>query len=185
MNILDIIILVILAGGLALGIKSGLIKQVMSFVGVVVAFLVSLHLMDSVGVLASNSLGVSEGIAPYIGFVLVFIAVQILVFALVRMVEALIGALKLSVVNRFLGGALGALKAAVVLSVAFLVLGLLNVPERETRDESVLYEPVSAVLPTSWDYISEKLPEVEHLTDDMQDDEEVDHDSTGQDLGKE
>lgn len=165
MNTLDIIILVVLAGGLIIGLRSGLIKQVLSFVGFIVAFLLSLQFMNVAGGMLEASLGISEDIAPLAGFVLVFLVVQILVFALVRMVEALVGVLRLTSVNRLLGGAVGAFKAALILSVAFLVLGYVQVPSEETGETSALYEPVSTVVPTVWDYVSDTFPQVVELSE--------------------
>ncbi len=165
MNTLDVLIGIVLAGGLLIGLRSGFIKQALSFAGMIVAFLLALNLMHAAGALVTTSLGISEDIAPLLGFALVFLAVQVLVFALARLVETVAGALKLSGVNRLLGGAVGAFKAALLLSVAFLVLARLQVPTEETRDASALYDPVASVLPAAWDYFSEVFPEVERLSD--------------------
>ena len=165
MNLLDLLILVGLAGGLIIGLRSGLIKQALSFVGMLVAFVLSLHLMTPVGEMAAGSLGISEDIAPLVGFVLVFLGVQVVVFGLTKLLEAVVGALKLSVVNRLLGGAVGAFKACLVLSVVFLVLGYVSVPSEDTRDASGLYTPVSTVLPTAWGYVSDTFPQVAKVSE--------------------
>ena len=165
MNSLDLLILIGLAGGLVIGLRSGLIKQALSFAGMLVAFVLSLHLMTPVGAMAAGSLGISEDIAPLVGFVLVFLLVQVAVFGLTRLLEAVIGALKLSWANRLLGGGVGAFKACLVLSVVFLVLGFLGVPSEETRNESAFYAPVSTVLPSAWSYVSDTFPQVAKVSE--------------------
>ncbi len=165
MNTLDLLIVIVLAGGLALGFRSGLIKQAVGFAGLVLAFVLSLHLMQAVGGMLTDSLGISKDIAPLVGFVLVFLLVEVAAFAVVRLVEALVGALRLTTVNRFLGGAVGAFKAAIVMSVVFLVLGKLQVPSEQTRQASALYAPVSTVLPTAWDYVTAAFPQFESLAE--------------------
>ena len=165
MNSLDFLILAALAGGLVVGLRSGLIKQALSFVGMLAAFVLSLHLMAPVGTMVSGSLGVSEDIAPLVGFVLVFLAVQVGVFGLTRLLETIIGALKLSWANRLLGGAVGAFKAGLILSVVFLVLGYLNVPGEQTRNESAFYAPISTVMPEAWDYVSEAFPQLVQVSE--------------------
>ncbi len=165
MNLLDLFILVGLAGGLIIGLRSGLIKQVLSFVGMLVAFVLSLHLMTPVGEMAAGSLGISEDIAPLVGFVLVFLGVQVAVFGLTKLLEAVVGALKLSVVNRLLGGAVGAFKACLVLSVVFLVLGYVSVPSEDTREDSAFYAPVSTVLPAAWKFVSDTFPQVAKVSE--------------------
>ena len=165
MNTLDLLILVGLTIGLVIGLRSGLVKQVLSFVGMLAAFVLSLHLMKPVGEMAAGSLGISEDIAPIVGFVLVFLAVQVAVFGLTRLLEAVLGALKLTGLNRVLGGAVGAFKACLVLSVAFLVFGYLGVPADDTRDESALYAPVSTILPQAWGFVSDTFPQVARISE--------------------
>ena len=165
MNTLDLIILGFLGGGIVIGIRSGLIKQVLGFVGLLLAFLLGYQLMEPAGALVRDSLGLSPDIAPLLGFALVFLAVQVLVFAAVRMIEALVGVLRLSSVNRLLGGAVGAAKAALVLSVAFVVLAGMHVPSEDTRKESRLYMPVASVLPEAWAYAEALFPQLESLAD--------------------
>ena len=165
MNTIDFIILIALAGGLVVGLRAGLIKQVLSFAGLIVAFVLSFQLMQPVGEMAAGSLGISADIAPLVGFVLVFLAVQVAVFALIRSLQALVGALKLSGVNRLLGGAVGAFKASLALSVLFLVLGNLEVPSEETREESAFYESVATMVPATWDYLAEAIPQLEQVSE--------------------
>lgn len=176
MNTLDFFILAGLAGGLVIGLRSGLIKQAMSFVGMLVAFVLSLHLMTPVGEMAAGSLGISEDIAPLVGFVLVFLVVQVAVFGLTKLLEKVVGALKLSSVNRLLGGAVGAFKACLVLSVVFLVLGYVSVPSEETREASAFYAPVSTVLPAAWTFVSDTFPQVAKVSEQFNQkiEEEVD-----------
>ena len=167
MTTLDVIIGILLAGGIVAGLRSGMIRQVLSIVGVVAAFLLGTQLMHTAGAMAETSLGISEDIAPLVGFVLVFMAVQLAVFVLGRLMEAVVGALKLGPINRLLGGGVGAFKAALILSIAFLVLGGFGVPTEETRDASALYEPVAGVIPYTWEYVVEAFPHVEEFTDEV------------------
>lgn len=165
MNVLDILILAALAIGLMRGLSTGAVRQITSIIGVVIAFILGVQLMQPVGALVVESLGLAEGLGPLIGFVLVFAAIQLAVLALAVGLETVIGALQLSFVNRLLGGVAGAAKAALLLSVAFLVLAYFGLPDDETRQTSELYAPVASVLPGAWDYVSEQLPEVERLSE--------------------
>ncbi|QXD16081.1 CvpA family protein [Rhodocaloribacter litoris] len=165
MNTLDLLILFILLAGAVHGFSTGLIRQVASVVSLVLAFILGVQFMTPVGDMAAESLGLSDRIAPLVGFILVFMAIQIAVFALARMVEGLVGVLKLTFLNRLGGGALGAFKAALALSVVFLVLHYVGLPGEELEQGSVLYDPVAGVLPRAWDYVSERVPQVESLSE--------------------
>jgi membrane protein required for colicin V production len=167
MNTLDVLILLVLAGGLVRGLSTGIVRQVAGLVGLLLAFVLSIKLMGPVGSLITGSLDLSPRIAPFVGFVTVFLVIQIVVLFVIRSVEALIGALQLTAVNRALGGALGVVKAALVLSVAFLLLGYLGVPGPQTKEKSTLYSPVAAALPRAWEAVSGALPEVRRLTRGM------------------
>jgi len=164
MNTLDILILVAMGAGVVHGFSTGMIRQIASVVGMVLAFILSARFMGPVGDVAFNTFGLSESVSPLVGFVLVFLVVQIAVFALAKMAESLIGALKLTTVNRALGGGLGAIKAALALSVLFLVLDYANIPGETLTNESSLYTPVAGLFPKAWDYASERWPQVESLS---------------------
>lgn len=161
---LDLFILVVLAAALVRGFATGVIRQVASIAGIVLAFILGVQLMRPAGGLVAGSLGVSDAVAPLAGFLLVFLAVQVAMFALVRTVETVVGALKLTVVNRAAGGLFGAFKGALALGVLFLVLGYVGIPGPNARAGSALYEPVASVLPEAWDYFSERMPQVEALS---------------------
>lgn len=165
MNLLDFLILPVLLGGFVSGYSTGLIRQVASLLGMILAFVLGVHLMEPVGAMVSGSLGLSERVAPLVGFVLVFLGIQVVVFALAKMVEALVGALKLTLVNRLLGGGLGVVKSALLLSVTFLVLQYVQLPGASLREGSWLYEPVASSLPRAWAYLSDNVPQVESLSE--------------------
>lgn len=155
---LDWFILVILAGGLIRGFMVGAVRQVASIVGLLVAFLLSIQLMHSVGDLVVATLGLSEAAAPIAGFISIFVVVQLLFLALSRLLEQVLETLSLSLINRAAGGALGGFKAVLLLSVLFLVLSGMEMPSEETREQSVLYSPVAEALPKTLDAASPYLP---------------------------
>ncbi|MFO8098048.1 MAG: CvpA family protein [Salinibacter sp.] len=158
MTLLDGFIVVVLVGGLLHGLSAGALRQIASLVGVVFALLVSVQLMHPVGALAVQSLGLSEAVGPIVGFVVVFAGVWLIFFAISRLLERVLEALSLSILNRVAGGALGALKAALLLSVLFLVLAEVDVPASDSRQESLLYGPIAGALPKTLDVAAEYVP---------------------------
>lgn len=155
---LDWFILLVLAGGLIRGFMVGAIRQVASIAGLVVAFFLSVQLMHPVGAIIVQSVGLSEAIGPIAGFIVIFVGVQLLFLALSRLLERVLDTLSLSLVNRAAGGALGGFKAALLLSVLFLVLAGIEMPAPETRKQSTLYGPVARALPTTLDAAAPYLP---------------------------
>lgn len=155
---LDWFILVVLAGGLIRGFMVGAVRQVATLIGLVVAFFLSVQLMHPVGALIVSSLGLSEAVGPIAGFIVIFVGVQLLFLALSRLLERVLETLSLSLINRAAGGALGGFKAALLLSVLFLVLAGLEMPSDPVRERSVLYSPVAQALPKTLEATSPYLP---------------------------
>lgn len=169
MTTIDLIILAILVGGLARGFMAGAIRQITSLIGIVLAFALAVQLMEPAGNVVADSLGLAPSLAPVLGFVAVFAVVQIVFFLLGQIVEHLVEALRLSPVNRLIGGVLGGFKAALLLSVAFLLLSHINVPAQQTKEASVLYRPVALVLPRTWSFAEEHVPSLKSLSDEFGD----------------
>ena len=165
MATLDLLILLGLGVGLARGFWTGGVRQAASLLGLVLAFLLALQLMNQVGYLIIGLTGISEQVAPAVGFLVVFVVVQIAIFAIARMLEHVLRMIGLGIVNRFIGGAIGGLKAALLLSILFLVLSAFNIPEPEARRQSELYGPVAGLLPRAWDLAADQWPRVERLYD--------------------
>jgi membrane protein required for colicin V production len=155
---LDWFILVVLAGGLIRGFMVGAVRQVASIAGLILAFFLSVQLMHPIGALIVTSLGLSEAAGPIVGFVAIFVGVQLLFLALSRLLERVLETLSLSLVNRAAGGALGGFKAALLLSVLFLVLSGMEMPSQKVRKQSMLYAPVASALPKTLDAASPYVP---------------------------
>lgn len=162
---LDWFILLVLAGGLIRGFVVGAVRQVASLVGFVLAFFLSVQLMHPIGVLIVDTFGFSEAVGPIAGFVVIFLGIQLLFVALSRLLEKVLETLSLTLVNRAAGGALGSFKAALLLSVLFLVLAGMDVPSQETRQKSMLYSPVASALPKTLEATSPYLPAAERASD--------------------
>lgn len=161
----DLLIVLALAAGAFRGYQTGAIRQAAGIAGLVLAFALAVQLMQAAGALVARSLAVSETIAPLIGFVLVFLAVRIAFYGLARLVETLVSALQLSLINRIAGGAVGAFQAALLMSLIFLVLDPVGVPGPEARRQAQFYGPIAAALPDTWDYAAERWPKLKKVSE--------------------
>lgn len=145
MNYLDIIIATALLYGLIQGLSNGLIKEVTALVallaGVYVAINFSLYLEPKVaGVLAGYVQFIS-----IIAFAILFLVSVLCVKAIGFMLEKLTKALALGIISRFLGGIFGLLKVMVIFSFLLFVITDYNLVNKKTKDDSVLYKPLSDI----------------------------------------
>ena len=164
-SILDILIAAGLLIGLARGLSTGAVRQVVGLAGTALAIVLALELMHPVGNAIGGILGAGAGVVPILGFIVVFAAVQLALYVLAKIIETSLKMLKLSMLNRTAGAVFGLCKAALLLSVLFLVLNFFNVPNSPHREASVLYGPVAAVFPATWDFAAQRFPAVRNLSD--------------------
>ena len=151
MVLLDIVILVVLAYGLFVGFRSGLIMQLTTLVAVGAGIWGAIKFSDRVELWLTDQveLGTMTG---SVSFALTFIAILIAVNLLGRMLTKMLDMAMLSLPNRLAGAALAGMKYALILSALIQSAegaGMLDIllPE-EKRQESMLFEPVSALAPT-------------------------------------
>jgi membrane protein required for colicin V production len=165
---LDWFILVVLLGGLVRGYMVGAVRQIGSLVGLAVALLMSVEFMEPVGERVVSSLGLSESLMPLAGFAVVFLGVYFLILLLSGLVEHLLDSLSLSVANRAVGGAVGGIKAALLLSLLFLALGGMRVPDQQTRDASAFYTPIAQLLPRALEATEDWIPAAQNAADKLE-----------------
>ncbi|MEQ9104386.1 MAG: CvpA family protein [Rhodothermales bacterium] len=168
MATLDIIILAIIAFGLIRGMRTGFIRQVTTLAGIVVAFVAAATFMDDAGNLFEQYTGMVPELAPLAGFVAIFLLCRLFIrlfgFALDDVAEKA----KLGGLNRLAGGATGALKAVIVMSLAFLFVGFLELPSAPARASSEFYKPVSEFVPEAWQYLSRQSPAFEDMRKELE-----------------
>lgn len=165
MNTLDIIILLVLVIGLLSGLRSGFIKQVLGFAGLVVAIILAIQFMDPVGSGVGAMLGVQLATAPLIGFGVIFLVVQVVVQVLARVLRKAARAMFLGPVDRIFGGVIGGFKACLVLSMIFVALASAGLPAESWRSDSRFYDGVSGVLPSAWEFVVDVFPQVAQLSE--------------------
>lgn len=166
MNALDFFILLFVGLGIWKGFQSGVIREVAQLIGLVLAFLMAVRLMEPVGVAVAASMGISDRIAPLVGFVVTFLLVLIAVFFVARALESVVTKVKLGPVNRVAGGVLGGFKAALVLSVFFVLVGRFNLLGA-LASESQLYEAVYPISPHTWELVSAGWPEAKGFAEKL------------------
>lgn len=165
MTTLDIIILVVLGAGAIVGFSKGFLKQLASLLGLVAGLLIAKALYATVAervfLPLTDSLTVAQGIA----FVVIWLVVPLAFLLLASLLTKAMEAVSLGWVNRLLGAALGALKAALLVSLLVCVVEYIDtdntILKKTKKQESVLYYPVEKFaglfLPAAREVASELL----------------------------
>lgn len=163
MATLDIFILLIIGIGLIRGLRSGFLKQVSSLVGTILAFVLAASFMESLGRLLELKVGFSPVFGSLMAFIGIFVLVKMSVHTVGNAAATLLETVKLSGLDRVAGGITGGLKAAILMSLAFLMIGMAELPAKSAREVSEFYMPVYRLVPDAWRLLSDKAPAFEDL----------------------
>ena len=166
-NLFDILVALIIVMGIWTGVRKGGVREITRILGLVLAFALGIQLMKPVGLIVVSSLNLSEQLASIVGFIIVFLGISIAVTLVAKVLETIVSTLMLGPVDKLLGGAVGGLKAALLLSIGLMLVGGSGYPGQQTRDTSKLYEPVEQIAPATWKVVSLVLPEAQRLTGDV------------------
>jgi membrane protein required for colicin V production len=153
MNWLDVVVWICVGTGLVKGLHDGLIKQLISFISLILAIVFSGMVAD---ILRSFlNLNIHDAIYYIFSFFLILTVFSILA----KMIDKIIKATPVGTLNRLAGGVFGVLIWLLCLSFALNTLSVFDshslIISKEMREKSVTYEPVKKVLPIVYPYIKE------------------------------
>jgi membrane protein required for colicin V production len=152
MNIFDIIITALLIFGFVRGIMKGLFVEVASLVALIAGVYGAIHFSYFIGDFLKESVSWSEEYISLAAFAGTFIVIIIAISFFGKILTKLADFASLGIINKILGGVFGALKIGLILSVIFIFFGKMNdsIPfiEKNTLEESILYQPLKKVAPT-------------------------------------
>jgi membrane protein required for colicin V production len=170
---LDLFLLAVIGVGMARGWFTGAVRQIVGVLGWVVGFVLAASLMGPVGSTVVTAIGFSERTAPVIGFVVVFAFALAGVAFLGNAVRKTLEAIKLGGVDRLAGSLVGALKAALGLSILLTITAFSPLPggdpwiiSSDVRERSLVHDPIRAVAPATWSLVRSALPGVQRVLSD-------------------
>ena len=164
MNIFDIVIAALLLFGFVRGLMKGLFVEVASLVALVGGVYGAIHFSYYVSDFLKESVSWKPEYIALTAFAITFVIIILLITLLGKVLTKLANFAALGILNKILGGAFGALKIALILSVIFIFFGKMNdtIPliEKETLEESILYSPVKQIVPAIFPSIIKKEKQV-------------------------
>jgi len=160
MNYLDIIFLIPLLFALYRGFKKGMIHMVASLAALVLGIFGAIKLRPMFAALLDSVFDISPDYMNVIAFSVAFVSIVMVVHLLAFLVEKLIKAVALNLVNRLLGMGIGLLVTAFVLSMILWPVNQINAEKQIIKPEriegSILYKPLSAFAPKVFPYLKKQ-----------------------------
>ena len=128
MTIFDYLVLFVLVCSVLIGILRGLIKEVLSLVGWILAFVLANAYSAALAPMLGNVIpGTTTRLL--VAFVVLFIGVRILVGLLAMTLDALVKATGLTLADRGLGSLFGLARGLVIVLAAVLLCGMTGIPQ--------------------------------------------------------
>ncbi len=160
MNILDILFLVPLLFALYRGFKKGLLQMAASLLALILGIFGAIKLRPVFASLLDSIFDISPEYLNVIAFSVAFVFIVLLVHLLAYMVEKLVKAVALNLVNRVLGMGFGLLVTAFVISMILWPVNRVNQDKQIIKPEriegSLLYKPLSAFAPAVFPYLKKQ-----------------------------
>ncbi|MCH8567207.1 MAG: CvpA family protein [Balneolales bacterium] len=168
MNVLDAILLVPLVYFAFQGFRNGLLREVFGFAGVLLALFLGFRYLDSVQDMITGVIPVEDAFIPVLAFVMIFVTVIVLVQLAIIASEAILKFALLSVPNRIFGLLFGLLKSGLFISGMLVLLLAFNLPDEETRQDSLLYPYVISVAPAAYNIVGVVYPGTNSFTETIE-----------------
>ena len=152
MNVVDIILVVLIAGAAINGFVKGFFVELASIASLILGIWAAVEFSGLVQQWLSKYLNWSNDSMRLAAFILIFVFVVILVHLIATLTEKFVKAIALSIFSRLAGAIFGALKAAFILSILMIIVSKIEnftitiIPEK-AKIESRFYGPIENMAP--------------------------------------
>ncbi len=149
MEIIDWIIVGVVAVGTVLGFAKGALRQIATLVGLVAGLLLARALYLTVGEQMAVEFGTSATVSQIIAFFLIWILVPIALLWVASLLTQVLEVVHLGILNRLAGAVVGGLKYALIVCLAIQLIQFIDPKDqllpKETKKKSVTYYPMEEV----------------------------------------
>ncbi|MCP4909110.1 MAG: CvpA family protein [Bacteroidetes bacterium] len=173
-NLLDILIIVPLLLFAWNGYRKGLIIEIASLAALVLGLYAAFFFSDFAAKILNDNFNIDEKYIAIFAFLLTLIVIIFFVITSGKVVQKFVEVLLLGFINKLAGGIFGLLKGALILSMLIFVINYFNfgsfIFKEETRQKSILFEPIESIAPLMYSWLDSKnfsfeIPDKEDVID--------------------
>jgi membrane protein required for colicin V production len=136
-TIFDYLVLFVLLASVVISTMRGLVKEILSLVSWVVAFVIANAYGATLAPMLPSMIP-GEAVRLMVAFVALFLGVRILMGLLTMAVDAMIKASGLSLADRGLGGLFGLARGIVIVLFAVILCGMTSIPQQDFWKNALL-----------------------------------------------
>ena len=137
MTIFDYVVLFILASSVVISTMRGLVKEILSLLGWVAAFIVANAFGAKLAPMLPSVIP-GEALRLIVAFIVLFLGVRVLMGLLALAIGALIEASGLSLADRGLGGLFGLGRGIVIVLAGVILCGMTSIPQQAFWKDALL-----------------------------------------------
>ena len=169
MNPFDAIILLVLGLFAVRGLIKGLILEVLTLIGLIVAYFIATKEMSTVAAGISKIIQLPPVALTAISYTLIFVIIFILFRLIAGAISKLIKKSPVGWLDRGGGFLLGLAKGAIIASLAAMLVSLFPLTGvwKTKQENSLLYQPVLVVAPALYDAALKAFPQAKKFTEEM------------------
>jgi membrane protein required for colicin V production len=168
MNLIDFLILIPIAYFCYRGFVNGIIKEVLSIVGIILGVFLTFQYMDPVGTAIAPFFDQKSSFIPFVSAVIIFVGTLAVVNLVAYLSKKFLETIQLNFVNRLAGSVFGFLKSGIVVSAILLILAGFGIPSQQSRQESATYSYIIYLAPWAYDAVATVYPGAEDFSSTIQ-----------------
>jgi len=161
MGTLDIIILVCFLPAIYIGIKKGLIVQLLAIVSIVFGAWLSFHFAEQLSAWAAGWLQIPDAVRKVLAFIVIFAATSAALSLLGRIIQKTIKIALMGWLDRVLGLAFAIINCLLIVGLIIIAFNNinahLNLVSQDVLDQSVLYNPIKDIAYSVFPYFKELI----------------------------
>jgi membrane protein required for colicin V production len=159
--LLDILIIIGVIVGFILGFKDGFVRKLIGILGFILAVVAAVFFAGKLGLVIESVFRIEYYLAEIIGGLIIFFFIITLFMFLKRVVHPFDKVNNL--INQIVGGIVGSIQILYFLSAIFIVVNIFDLPEKDTRQNSIFYDKTHKVIPLTIQYLSHYTPQPRKL----------------------
>ncbi|NQT24783.1 CvpA family protein [candidate division KSB1 bacterium] len=169
MNPFDAIILLILGLLAVRGLIKGIVLEVLTLLGLILAYFIAIREMSTLATIIGKGIELPPAALTTISFIIIFVIIFIIVRLIAGAISKLIKKSPVGWLDRGGGFCLGLTKGAIIASLAAMLVSLFPLSGiwKAKQDQSLLFKPIQVVAPALFNTAQKIFPEAKNFTEEM------------------
>jgi membrane protein required for colicin V production len=163
MSIIDILIGIPLLWAMVKGFKNGFIFEVATLIALVFGIYGAIHFSDFTAQFIRDRFNYDSEYMGYISFGITFIVIVFLVHIVGKLLNSLVEAISLGMINRVLGSIFGLIRGILIIGIIVYFVDYLDRKfefiSDEKKEASMLYKPMTVVSETMFEWFNSDFAE--------------------------